>query len=233
MAGEYLADLRDNEAWWRSEIGNDKYESLERFALQRVQEPFFGRGALTVSDLAMMFNLPGRGHGFDSSQIWDEAFASSLFRIRLTELPQSEGQSTTWKSEINAKLEEFRHKCGRLVDPLLIPLAVQVVIRPPPPSRQNNVHDLDNVLRTYLLPRILHTLKPPSHYAFTVGTLAEETPPLSTRTGVSRYEAWRLPPASEGSNGFVSLAIVSDMTGYDSGIDRIEATIDKWMTALG
>jgi hypothetical protein len=231
MAGDYLADLRADELLWRRKIGNDKYEALERFARQRVQEPFFGRGGLTASDLAMMFNLPGRGLGFDSSRIWDEAFASSLFRVRLTELPQSDGQSTTWKSEVNIKLDEFRKTCGRLVDPLLVPVALEVVIRPPPPSRQNNVHDLDNVLRSYLLPHVLHTLKPPSHYAFTIGDLAER-PPLSTRIGVSRYEAWRLPPAPEGSNGFVSLAIVTDMTGYDGGIDRIEDAIDKWVTSL-
>lgn len=231
-AGEFLADLHANELVWRTQVGSDEFESLERFARQRVQEPFFGRGGLTPADLAMMFNLPGRGSSFDSSQIWDEGFASSLFRIRLTELPQSDGQSTTWKNEIDAKLEEFRARCGRLVDPLLVPVACEVVVRPPPPSRQNNVHDLDNVLRTYLLPRVLQTLRPPSHYAFTLGDLTDETPPRSTRIGVPRYEAWRLPPAAEGSNGFVSLAIVTDMTGYDCGISRVEGYIDKWLNSL-
>jgi hypothetical protein len=232
VAGDHFADLRADEFLWRSRIGNDKYEALEHFARQRVQEPFLGRGGLTVSDLAMMFNLPGRASGFDSSRIWDEAFASSLLRIRLTELPQSGDQSTTWKNQINTKLEEFIKNFGRIVDPLLVPIALEVVIRPPPPSRQKNVHDLDNVLRTYLLPQVLRTLKPPSYYAFTTADLAEETLPQSSRIGVSRYEAWRLPPASEGSNGFVSLAIVTESPGYQSGIDRINDTIDRWVASL-
>ena len=134
MAGEYLADLQENERLWRSKIGSYRYEALERFTRERTQEPLLGRGNLTPIDLAMMFNLPGRRLAFDSSRMWDDAFASSLCHIRLTELPQSDGQSAGWKKEISAKVEEFRTRWAHLLDPLLIPVAVQVVVRPPPPT---------------------------------------------------------------------------------------------------
>lgn len=231
-AREFLTDLRSGESAWRAQVGNDEYESLTRFALQRVQESFFGRRGLTVANLAMMFNLVGRWSNFDTSEIWDKDFASSLFGIRLTELPQCSGQSAAWKNEVDARLEEFRQRYSRLLDPLLIPVACEVVVRPPPPSRQNNVHDLDNVMRTYLLPRVLQTFEPPSHYAFTLRDPHHELPPRSTRIGVTRYEAWRLPPAPEGSNGFVSMAVVTDFAGYDCGVSRAEKTIDKWLDAL-
>jgi hypothetical protein len=231
-AGESLADLRANELLWRTKIGDDRYEDLEHFARQRVQEPFWGRGALTARHMVMMFNLPGRSYDFDSFELWDRVYASSPLHIRLSELPQSDGQSATWKNEIDTKLLNFSKQYGRLLNPLLVPVAVEVVIRPSPPSRQNNVHDLDNVLRKYLLPQLLRALEPPSAYAFTMRDLPKGAPPPSTRIGFTRYEAWRLPPAPEGGNGFVSLAIVSDASGYNGGLDKIEDAIDKWVKSL-
>ena len=232
LASERLADIRSDEAFWRAQYGDARYEELERFARQRVQEPFFGRSGLTPTDIAMLFNLHGAGSSFDSTRLWEEAYADSLFRIRLSELPQATGQSDSWKKEIDTKLADFKARCGSLIDPLLVPVALEVVIRPPPPSRQKNVHDLDNVLRTYLLPRVFEALKPPSDYAFTIGQLATDMPPVSTRIGVTRYEAWRLPPASEGSNGFVSLAVVTDMTGLDGAMSAVEDLTDKWAESL-
>jgi hypothetical protein len=46
-----------------------------------------------------------------------------------------------------------------------VPVALEAMIKPPP-SRQNGLHDLDNVLRTYLIPRVVDILKPVSHYAY-------------------------------------------------------------------
>jgi hypothetical protein len=230
MASEQLADLHSEEQFWRTKFGDQQYEDMERFARQRVQEPFFGRSGMTPTELAMLYNLQGRRSGFDSSRIWDDAYASSLLRIRVSEPPQTAGQSDLWKQEINARINDFRTRFSRLIDPLLVPVALEVAVRPPPPSRQNNVHDLDNILRTYMLPRVLDILKPPSDYAFAIG--AKDTPPISTRIGVTRYEAWRLPPAPEGSKGFVSLAIVSDMLGFDGTMSAVEDLTDKWVNSL-
>jgi hypothetical protein len=62
----------------------------------------------------------------------------------------------------------FQAHLGWLINPLLVPVALEVVIKPPPPTRQNGLHDLDNVLRTYLIPRVIEVLKPVSDYAFTI-----------------------------------------------------------------
>jgi hypothetical protein len=229
---DWVDDLQENEPQWRQRFGNKEYESLLDIARQRLQDSFLGRSGLTPSDIRMLFNLNGFGGDHDDFPAWDEVYSSSLLRIRLTELPQNEGQSTAWKREIKTKLEEFRKKWRKLLDPLLVPVALEVIIRPPPPSRQKNIHDLDNVLRNYLLPRVAEALKPPSDYAFTLGDIGKDLPPLSTRVGFSRYEAWRLPPAPDGSSGFVSLAIVTDLTGHDSVLNKIENTIDKWVASL-
>ncbi|MEQ1716982.1 MAG: hypothetical protein ABL907_13505, partial [Hyphomicrobium sp.] len=229
IASERLLEIRADEAWWRGKIGNEKYEDLELFALQSLQEPFLGRGGLKVLDIARMYNLCDRALELDDLY---EVYDASLLRIRLSEVPQIDGQSTTWKNEVSTKLEEFSKRWGQIINPLRVPVALEVVIKPPPPSRQRNVHDLDNFLRTYLLPRVLDVLKPPSHIAFALGGDSEKSPPQSTRFGVSRYEAWRLPPAQEGTHGFVSAAIVTDWSGNDSVLRRIERVIDRWADSL-
>jgi hypothetical protein len=227
---DQLDDLEKNESFWRKQFGNAEYEAWLRITHQNLQDSFWGRSGLTPLDILMLFDL--NAVGVHQEPRWDEVYSSSLLRIRLSELPQSDGQSTVWKSEIRAKLGEFREKWRKLLSPLLVPVAVEVILRPPPPNRQKNVHDLDNVLRNYLLPRVAEVLQPPSDYAFTLGDVGRDLPPLSTRIGFSRYEAWRLPPAPEGSAGFVSLAIVADITGHESVLHRIDSTIDRWVGCL-
>lgn len=180
--------------------------------------------------------------------MWEQTFASTPLRILLSELPQVDGASTLWKQEIDAKLRAFQARLGWLIDPLLVPVALEVVIKPPPPSRQNGLHDLDNVLRSYLILRVVDILKPVSHFAFTLHEEATRqspdelriagrsfrlpAPPVSTKSGVTRYEAWRLPPAKEGSQGFVSVAIVTDTSGHGDILRQIDDDLEEWREAL-
>lgn len=97
-----------------------------------------GRAAVTPVYLANMYNVSGRHLGFDLAAMWEQMFTSTPLRIQLSELPQVTGASALWKQEIETKLRAFQARFGWLVDPLLIPVALEVVIKPPPASRQNN-----------------------------------------------------------------------------------------------
>jgi hypothetical protein len=177
------------------------------------------------------------GGGTDIAKLWEKTFASTPLRITLSELPQRDGGSILWRQEIERKLRDFQAHWGLLVNPLLVPVALEVVIKSPPLSRQRGLHDLDNVLRSYLIPRVVEILKPVSHFSFAyidAGSfhnmsalldraqqkIDQTIKPPSTRVGVSRYEAWRLPPAAEGSEGFVSVAVVTDMTVRETFLGR-------------
>jgi hypothetical protein len=246
-----VRDMLRDEAEFRRSLGNRAFETMLRFVRQQAQEQMLGRAAVTPLDLAKMYNVSGRALGIDFAEIWEQTFASTPLRILLSELPQVKGASTLWREEIDAKLRDFQSRLGWLIDPLLVPVALEAVIKPPPPSRQNNLHDLDNVLRTYLIPRVTDILKPASDYAFTLDEEALRRdapylfsnppsgwhngiskPPASTKIGVTRYEAWRLPPANEGSQGFVSVAIVADMTGHGDTVRQIDDAIEDWRESL-
>ena len=106
------------------------------------------------------------------------------------------------------------------------------------------MHDLDNVVRSYLIPKVVEILKPVSHYAFTLDDDARKSlahfardanqrlPPLTTSLGVTRFDIWRPPPAREGSEGYVQMALVNDLTGYDDPFGQIDEKIDQWVDSL-
>src|SRR6185437_13929167 len=214
---------------YRGRLGDQPYENMFLLARRNAQESLPGRAGLRPLDLAQMYNAVGRRNGFDAGDIWEQVFSTTPLRIRLSELPQVSGAKDRWKQEIAEKLLAFQTHWGWLVNPLLVPVALEVVIKPPPTSRQNALHDLDNVLRTYLIPSIVDVLKPVSHYAFAFDDRLERSaPPASTKSGVTRYEAWRLPPAEEGSHGFVSLAVVADMAGVHSTLRLVDDQIERW-----
>ena len=215
-------------------------------ARQRAQELLLGRSPLRPEDIARFYEGSRGGSDRAIAKLWEDVFASSPLRIHLSEAPQAEGSSARWMEEIDAKICAFRKRFGWLIDPLLIPVAVEVVVKPPPPTRQRGLHDLDNVLRRYLIPSIVTILKPISSYRFAFDDQAirhaaphwfahpsfvphkSRTPPASTRPGVNRFEAWRLPPAREGDPGFVSAAVVTGWTGYGGVFSQIDKGIDKW-----
>jgi hypothetical protein len=230
-----LADLKRDENAFRGRFSSGAYDALLLCARQEAQEALLGQSRLRPIDLARLYDV--RGFGVDASAIWQEAFAASPLWITLSELPQVEGSSSIWKNEIEQKLRAFKSKFEWIIDPLVMPVALAVLIKPPPLSRQNGLHDLDNVLRKYLIPRVLEVLKPISNLGFALDTIGgsrarSSVPPASTRIGVTRYEVWRLPPAEEGARGFVSIAVVGDLTGFGDLLQKVENDVEQWSESL-
>ena len=52
------------------------------------------------------------------------------------------------------------------------------------------------------------------------------------KNGITRFEAYRLYPAQEGTNGFVNVAIVADTPGYDSVFKEIDEGLERWEDSL-
>ncbi len=231
-------DLSRHESFWRGKLGAARYDYLFRFYRARVQEHLLARAALTPNTLAVMSDAGGLGP--EIAEMWHDIFAQSPLHICLCELPTTTGSSEAYKQEVESKLRAFQKRMGSL----LVPVALEVAVRPPPLSREALTHDLDNVVRSYLLPRVIEILKPVSHFAFTLDDDARKSlalftrdgdkrfPPLTTSVGVTRFDIWRLPPAHEGSEGYVQMALVNDWTGYGDPFSQIDAQIDRWIDSL-
>lgn len=250
---EEFKRLLRSEAELRQLYGNRPYKSLVRYARQRTQEIYLRRTRFTLQELSEIYGVAHPGIGPDRTTFWEKMVAAWPMRVSFSELPRTTGDSSAWRNEIEAKLEAFQSRFGWLLDPLLVPVALEVVVKPSPPSRNLGLHDLDNVLRTHLIPRVFEILKPVSHSSFTADIDAMKTalphlfersaladwpdglpppPPESTRTGVTRYEVWRLPPAKEGSIGFVTITLVRDWSGRGDVFGQIDDEFDAWQESL-
>lgn len=119
---------------------------------------------------------------------------------------------------------------------------------PPIGASEGALHDLDNVVRDYLVKPIVERLQPPIDYVFGVqpellrragGDLPDwlqtaiRAVPKSVRVGLTRYEAWRLPRAADDVQpGFVSVGLAPDPSGSGSALARADVAIDEWSREL-
>lgn len=211
---EALEEWRRDEANIRRSYGDQAFESFLAHLNYLAQEALLSRNSLSIHDLNAMYNVTGRYFGFDHSKLWEQIFHYSPLRMLLDEFPQQSGTSSVWKRHIDQKLRDFQANFGGMVNPLVVPVALEVLIKPPPPSRNRGNPDLDNLLRKYIIPRVNEILNP------------------VVKNGITRFEAYRLSPAQEGTNGFVNVAIVADTPGYDSVFKEIDEGLERWEDSL-
>lgn len=124
-------------------------------------------------------------------------------------------------------------------------VALEVIVRPNLKTPPAVLHDLDNIVRDYLIPGIVLAFGIVSDQRWTIGfaelrardpQLADAwgpnpTPPAGTRQGVTRYEVWRF-PAVEGEPGFVSVARVADIDAKGDLMQQMDDHINEWRYAL-
>jgi hypothetical protein len=196
--------------------------------------------SITPVDIPLLSLMYGTRNGLPQEQwarLLMRAMGLSKLRLQVGELPITAGGSEVFKQNIDNEIAGFKQRWDWLIDPLVIAVALEVVVRPNPATPAAVLHDLDNIVRDYLLPRIVPSFGTVSDRRWTIdleglrridSDLAKSwgpnaTPPPGTKTGVTRYEAWRLPPVA-GEAGFVSVALVADM---DARGDLFEQ-IDRW-----
>jgi hypothetical protein len=163
--------------------------------------------------------------------------------VTLGALPQAPGQSDAFKPEIELAIENFKQRWDWIIQPLVNAVALEVIVQPPLSVPKGVLHDLDNVVRDYLLPRFVPAFGTVSDYTWTIDfdQLARRdpdlrkrwghnpTPPKGTRDGVTRYEVWRLPPTPSGSKGFLIVALVADDGQQRTVLRQIDDQVDRWI----
>ncbi len=239
---EYFSLLkkRDSYAPLLSDKGVDALLSSFRIS---AQSEVLGRARLSAFELAQLYRTGPRIPGFDFSAQWEDMFKQNPFRIMLDELPLKEGSSDSYKGAIRSQLGSFKTKLKAVLDPLAVPVGLEIIVKPPPDSRRPVEHDLDNVARSYMIPATVDVLSPTSDRAFFFegdeikSPLRDDPtvyrkPPKGTRVGVMSYEVWRLPPAKDGEKGFVGLAVVADPDLERDVMSQIDDDVDEWAESV-
>lgn len=236
--------IREEEKQRRA-LGDDMYEAYKKMVRRSAQRALLGRSSVDISVLGWMYGLPRAiPTGFDNF-MWADLLGKSKLRLQVGELPIATGGSSAFKQQVTNEIAAFKQRWNWIIDPLVVAVALEVVVRPNAKTPPGVLHDLDNIVRDYLIPGIVPAFGTVSDQRWTID-LAElyardpkladawgptAMPPAGTRNGVTRYEVWRL-PAVEDQPGFVSVALVADMEATGDIMERVDQCIDAWRNTL-
>lgn len=233
-------DLKRNELERRQRLGDDFYEAYLKMVRWSAQRALLSRSGVNIPVLSWMYQSKGISTGL-GKEMWAQLIRDSKLRLHVGELPIATGGSKVFEQTVAAAIDEFKRRWDWIIDPLVIAVGLEVIVRPNPATPPSVLHDLDNIVRDYLLPSIVPSFGTVSDHRWTIDfeelrrrdpELAARwgpnpTPPSGTKKGVTRYEAWRLPPVA-GEPGFVSVALVADMDANGDLMRQIDESIRKW-----
>jgi hypothetical protein len=238
--------LIEHEAEYRSRLGDQLYEAMVKMERWYAQRALLTRSATNTAQLSWLFGRPKSDIMRPLTDMWDGVIRGAPLRIQVGQLPVAPGSSAAFKQRIDSELTAFKKKWGWLITPLVVPVALEVIVRPSPATPNAVLHDLDNIVRDYLLPRVVPKFGTVTDHRWTIDFEelrradpklaaswgADPTPPKGTRDGVTRYHAWRLPPAAKGTTGFVSVALVADTDFRGDSLQQIDDQIKRWTDVL-
>ncbi|WP_068074356.1 endodeoxyribonuclease RusA [Novosphingobium lentum] len=246
--GEWIDTFRDlvrDEKGQRKALGDKMYEAYREMVRWSAQRALLGRSGVDIAVLGWMYGLPrGLPTGLDKT-MWSSLVGDSKLRLQVGELPIVAGGSSAFRQTVAAEIAAFKKRWDWIISPLVVAVALEVVVRPNPKTPPAVLHDLDNIVRDYLIPGIVPAFGTVSDHRWTIDfaelrardpKLADAwgptpTPPAGTRNGVTRYEVWRL-PAVEGEPGFVSVALVADIDAKGDLMRQMDDQISEWRDNL-
>lgn len=240
-----LRDLIQDETIERQNLGDELYDAYLKLTRWNAQRVLLGRSRVSIPTLSFLYGLPKIIHGTFNDDIWANSVGTSILRLQVGELPIATGGSNIFKQAIMDEINTFKQQWDWIINPLVVAVALEVIVRPNPKTPVAVLHDLDNIVRDYLLPGIVPSFGTVSDHRWTIDfkelqrkhpDLAvscgkNPMPPPGTQRGVTRYEAWRL-PAVEGKPGFVSVALVADMDAKGDLMDDIDRNIGTWADSV-
>jgi hypothetical protein len=234
--------LMEEERDLRNRVGDKFYEAMVKMERWHAQRALLTGTGISTAQLSWLFGRPKNEFMRPLTELRDDVIRDSPIRIHVGELPTTPGASDIFKQRIEAELTVFKRKWDWLISPLVVPVGLEVIVRPSPATPKAVLHDLDNIVRDYLLPQVVPKFGTVTDRRWLVDfedlrrrnpELAaawgpNPTPPMATRDGVTRYNAWRLPPAGEGETGFVSVALVADTEFSGDLFYRMDNQIRRW-----
>ncbi|MDB6147822.1 MAG: endodeoxyribonuclease RusA [Spartobacteria bacterium] len=238
-------DLIRDEVRSRKALGDELYESYRKMVRWSAQRALLARSGVNIPILAWMYGLPkGISTGIDHNT-WASLIGKSKLRLQVGELPIATGSSSAFRQKVADEIAAFKKRWDWIINPLVVAVALEVIVRPNPKTPPSVLHDLDNIVRDYLIPGIVPAFGTVSDHRWTIDfdelrqrdpKFAKSwgpnpTPPAGTRNGVTRYEVWRLPAVPD-EPGFVSVALVADMDAKPDLMGQMDQLIRGWQKNL-
>jgi hypothetical protein len=243
---ESFRRLINEEAVYRERSGDDLYEAMVKMERFYSQHAFLGSSAITIPVLGWLYGRPNEPFMQPLAEPWPSIVRQTSVRIQLGDPPSHAGDSSAFKQKIDEALKDFETRWGWLISPLVVPVGLQVVVQPNSSAVVGTQNDLDNMVRDYLLPRIVPKFGTVTDHKWTIDFEemkraapdvaklwgASPLPPKGTKNGVTGYEVWRLPPAPAGQPGFVSVAMTAQPEQEGDLMQQVDVKIRRWAELL-
>jgi len=232
-----------DEAKIRATLGDEFFEAYLKMTRFYAQRTLLTRSSVNLSVLSWMYGRPKSASHVLGPEAWAQMTADSPLRLQVGSLPIVPGSSDAFKESIRKEIAAFKERWGRLINPLVVSAGLEVIVRPSPNTPSGVLHDLDNIVRDYLIPEIVPSFGTVTDHRWTIDLEALKRsnpeianslgpmPPAGTKAGVTRYEVWRL-PAVVGEPGFVSVALVADVDAAGDMMSKVDRRIEKWSKTL-
>lgn len=234
-------NLIDDETNYRRSLGDDGYDAYRKMVRWYAQCAMLKSSGVTIPVLNWMYGRPKDILTGFGQERWTSLISASKIRLQVGELPITKGSSDVFKQNVSKEIIAFKNRWDWLINPLVVSVALEVIVRPNPATPSAVLHDLDNIVRDYLLPSIVPKFGTVSDHRWTIDFKelqrtnpeiakswgSNPMPPAGTKSGVTRYEAWRLPPVV-GEPGFVSVALLADVDATGDHMDEIDQSIKAW-----
>jgi Holliday junction resolvase RusA-like endonuclease len=130
---EWIASFKrliEEEAEIRAGGGDDLYEARVRSGRGYAQRAFLGQSAISIPVLAWLYGRPKGPLMQPLFDPWPAIIRQTGLRIQLGELPARTGDSSLFKTRIDAALEDFERRWGWLIRPLVVSVGLQVIVQP-------------------------------------------------------------------------------------------------------
>lgn len=228
-------------------VGANVYNAMVQYYMFRHQERFLRLSGLRIKDINILYRSVGLTQEkvrFEHLSQWAQSMSKSLGRwvidsplkIRLPQLPMSEGETNEFKSAIRNELRAFKVK-HPLLQRLQWPVGLELLYKPPVSSRGFQ-KDLDNIARL-IVPVFNEEFRPPPSFFSSINDIPDlldgrkreqlRALPKSVRYSVVRYEVFEVPrSAFDDQEGFLCLGVTGGNHCYRTMWDRVEGVIHDW-----
>lgn len=245
-------DILENKDKYIRNLGQKTYDSMLLMAKHFSQKQFLENCKLRIMDIYLLYASVGRikhyGNSADVKELFrkmSESLAHWIpnipIRMKLPRIPINNHETKEYRKLIYEAFVAYKQKF-KLLDPLYIPVALEVIYKPPLKSI-NFIKDLDNIMRDFIIPIFHDIYKPPPTFMHAIDltkihnndlkgkyALFLKDFPKSVPYSVSRYEIFKIDRhENDEDDGFLCIGITH---GSYSLWNRVDKAINEWQNDM-
>lgn len=164
---DFASAIRD-EANMRAKLGDKHYEAYIKMTRFYAQKALLARSRVALPVLGWMYGRPNSAGLIIGKEAWAQMTTESRLRLQVGSLPLASGGSAAFKECVKVEIAAFKKRWDWVISPLVLPVGLEVIVRLDGKTPPGVLHDLDNIVRDYLIPGIVPAFGTVTEYRWTI-----------------------------------------------------------------